>query len=250
MSKLSEIASHSDVSVVDAIAFNNYGHEKSFEGITVSFSTYKLDCNLEDAEFLYEVLCESTKCSFIASRKPARTSKKGTASSSHRLDYTPIFRTLPILNCSIPPTRHITSASESMRHKQEPTLLQLRLSEGHRAYTLTEMVRLNQRLSDKNIVKWSLQLLEIVHSYHHHCICFMDLSSEDIVVTSDKSVLLMYTQGTSHSPLKKSRELLTRMSRDSSRHSLPSEEDSRQESPPAKIVKAKTLFGGYSREPG
>lgn len=165
------------------------------DGIQLKSKVYKFNVSNPVGDKLNGLACLWTKACCTGSRK-----HKSLKQFKDRKIFTPFFRTLPVYSSTVSSNRAVNGSSTTT--KLESVFVNYRVCEGAGNHSLRESVEMNLRISEKNIMKWVFQLLEMVLTYHKQCVCLNEFTIDDFLLTSDKSVQLIYSAGTSFSPIK------------------------------------------------
>ena len=195
--RLIEKAQKADITILDASQFDfTADFALDIDGIVMKTSSHSFIASNPIGDKLFDLSCQWTSNCNAASRKAKKTRKALSATKN----VTPVFRTLPVQACSFQVEKNAPASRDGSDASPMPTYTittKIRISEGHTMHTLGEIIDLNQRISDKNIMKWASQLLEMVLTYHNSNVCMRQLTIDDITVASDKSVSMLFSRITS-----------------------------------------------------
>ena len=152
---------------------------------------------------LFDLCCQWTTNCVVQSRKKTKT--KNAMSKQKQLNS--FFRTFPAQLCTFvsEKTTLFSPPHDTDAVANYVVTARMRVQQGYASHTLGDVIRNNQRISEKNILKWACQMLEMMLSYHNHNVVLRQFTIDDIVVASDKSVFLLYNQGTTKKSRNRSR---------------------------------------------
>ena len=193
--RLLEKAQKADITVLDSSQFDfTADFTLDIDGVIMKTSSHSFIASNPIGDKLFDLGCQWTANCNNATKKSKKTRKALSATKN----VTPFYRTLPIQACSFLAEKNTIDATESIQMPSYTITTKLRISEGYTLHTLGEIIDINQRISDKNIMKWASQLLEMVLTYHNSNICMRQLTIDDITVASDKSVAMLFSRVTTN----------------------------------------------------
>lgn len=201
--RLMDLARKSDITVMDEIHFDfncdmdlPLTHE-----LDAYTSLYRFNVSNSVGDKLYDLSCQWTANCATFGRRAGKKSKKF---AKKMQNIGTVFRTLPIQSCTFNLQKNLldtdlhafgtaTPNSKSQADAGGYNInARIRVSEGCGNTTLMDVLRDNKRISEKNIYKWTSQMLEILISYHNVSVCLKQFTANDLLIASDKSVLLLY----------------------------------------------------------
>jgi len=210
--RLIDLARKSDIAHMDEVHFDfNCDMDLALTAeLDANTSVYRFDVSNPTGDKLYDLGCQWTANCAMFGRRTGKSSKK----FSKKIQSSgTVFRTLPIQSCTFHLQKNLmgvdlTSGTPTRSGSVTPTKsgtytpskdqgsynisTRLRVSEGCGHVSLMDVLKMNQRISEKNIMKWASQMLEILLSYHNVSVCLRQFSADDLLIASDKSVLLLY----------------------------------------------------------